>query len=220
MLLTLPWLQRYRFRRFMSQEMQRMRPPTALIANVPLERDISNALTSNRPGVHILWAPEGCGKTTHVREVCCRLIEEKKLSGVVFIRGAETDGTPNQWLSAALKDGLPGALVTDATSFATLIPPPPNAEELPPPVAIVIDQIENVRRTDSMNRLIKSLAEESVLAKTFIFLVITKDAAYARGLIEVNGRTKIRYIGDSSDYKWSQVQVDEWLKSASAEGHS
>jgi hypothetical protein len=53
----------------------------------------------------------------------------------------------------------------------------------PKQVAIGIDQLENLRHTDKLNRFIKSSAEESVLSKTFVIMVITRDPSYARGLV-------------------------------------
>lgn len=78
-------------------------------------------------------------------------------------------------------------------------------------MAIVIDQLENLRRTDQLNRFVKSLAEESILTKTFVVMAVTKDPSYARGLLELNGRTKIRSVGDATHYKWTESQVDQWI---------
>ncbi len=208
----------YRFNRLISQPVTRLRLTTRLIENIPLQSDIKSALTSDRCGVRVLWGPEGCGKSTHALDVCADLMENKKLRGVLYIPVTATDRTPTEWLSAAVSDGFPGTIVEDASSFAKLLSRHENVgPSLPIPVAIVIDQVENIRRTDSMNKLIKSLAEQSVLKKTFVVLVITKDPSYALGLLELNGRTKICAVGGgvgeaAMRYKWTNGQVDRWLQ--------
>lgn len=195
--------------------LKRLALTTALIENQPLRRDIESALLHEGCGVRILWGPEGCGKTTLALEVCHDLISRGKLAGALYLPMTATDNAnPIHWLREAVSDGFPGHIVRDPSSFAKLLTRHERAHgERRVPVVIVLDQVENMRRTDAMNAMIKSLAEQSVLTKTFVILVITKDPTYAIGLVDLNGRTKVRLVsGDSAPYKWTQSQVDAWLR--------
>lgn len=213
---TLPFIARYRFRCLYSKPIEHLRLNTKLVLNELLEEDLRKALTAKECGARVLWAPEGAGKTTYIRHVLRSLQKEGKIQGSIIITASQTDMSPSAWLQSMISDNLPGNLLRDGSTFSTLLNENPVYSYESPystitPVVIVIDQIENIRRTDEMNKLIKSLAEDASLRKTHNILIKTNNAAYARGLIEVNGRTKIRSIGDVGRYKWNETHISTWL---------
>lgn len=207
----------FRFKFLYKSPIIPMKSLTKIVENKPFTTDIEKGILDPNCGVKVLWAPEGSGKTTHVRLITNKLIQNNKLEGAIIIKATETDFTPLAWFSSSIKDLFyPVPIVLDASSINDLLENinSPQGILSPKRILIVIDQLENIRRTDKLNRLIKSLAEESVLSKKFTVLVITKDPAYARGLLELNGRTKIRPIckDDLQKYKWNEHQITQWIE--------
>ena len=213
---SLPFIARYRFRCLYNKPANLLRPNTKLVVNELLEEDLRKAFTAKGCGARVLWTPEGAGKTTYVCHILRSLQNEGKIRGSIVLTAEQTDMSPSAWLQSMVSDNLPGNLLRDGCTISTLLNEDPVYSYESPyspitPVVIVIDQIENIRRSDEMNKLIKSLAEDASLRKTYNILIITNNAAYARGLIELNARTKIRSIGDARRYKWNETHINNWL---------
>eukprot|EP01042_Synura_sphagnicola_P006713 gene6713-8587_t len=67
---------------------------------------------------------------------------------------------------------------------------------------------------ENAERVIRCMAEDSTLSKSYIVLVLTHNASNAYRMRDWNGRQKI-VIANNDDpmkYKWDENHVREWLK--------
>jgi hypothetical protein len=193
-----------------------------------LDQDLKAALTSVQCGVRVLWGPAGSGKTTYVRHVCNELMLANQLAGAIVLSATPlntTVTTPSMWLSYAMSDGWSEPILGDGRPISTLFTPKKivrydstSWKETQSRVAIVIDQVENLGIDDKMRRFIKSAAEDSVLHKTHVILLVTNDAVYAKGLVDINGGQKISLVGNPSEHKWGTEHIEKFIEAALAHG--
>jgi hypothetical protein len=197
--------------RFASQQRQEYcSPPSAKAHFQPFDR--SDALTAAlratmtsrycRPGVIVLAAPKGAGKTSRVRQVCHDLVDEKAIRGAVlldFSKGEDLDARDQFWATFGIGKN-PFML-----DIYDVIPRPTDDASSNARVIIILD---NVDSADSKSML--ALCHELMMASargghTPFFVVATcSDPVIATKVLNLNGGEKTRALG----YGWELVDGD------------
>jgi hypothetical protein len=179
-----------------------------------LRGDISNAITDGYGGVKLLWAPQGAGKTTTVRAICSRLLtEEGKIAGAIVIKPSdELTLTPASWFRRSLAD-IRGEIQKPGEFLSQLLGYKLNIGEKP--FVIVFDQFENVMTDENLRVFVKTLAEDSVLCKSYVVVIISSNPSKTITMWGWNGRQKITIIGGKlafARYKWNETDIDQWIR--------
>ena len=178
------------------------------IEQANLAADIKNCLTSRSGGVKVIWAPCGSGKSTTARSVLDAAFKRGEISGVIVLtppKGEFID--PDEWFRANL------ALF----GIETLRPEDQLSDMLDSPMerpfVFVFDQCDNFEFNSATKRLIKTLAEDSVLCKKYVVIALCSSAHKARVMWNWNGRYKITLCspGLQDAYKWSKREIVEWV---------
>eukprot|EP01038_Epipyxis_sp_PR26KG_P006833 gene6833-9355_t len=84
------------------------------------------------------------------------------------------------------------------------------------PFIVLIDQFDNFydeNRLYEFGKFVKNTAEKSSKQANFIMVVCVTSSTLAQNLICLNGRQKIRLVGDASKHKWGEDEVDKYLAS-------
>ena len=183
-----------------------------LILKKELANEIRLSIFDGSCGVKILWIPQGGGKSTTVREVVSNLQLENAIAGALIISPPDNNNIlPSEWFRQALVD-MRGPLLGDHEKLSKRLPAIRNGKLF----VFVLDQLENCQLNEDLKCFIKTLAEDSDRVKSYVIIAITSDAVMATTMWEWNGRQKITLMGDDgldfSTYKWSEVEVKEWLQ--------
>ena len=179
-----------------------------LILKEALVSDIETAVET-KCGVKILCTPMGSGKTTTVRYVLNSLLNKKKINGVKIMSAPDliNPKPPAFWFREALTDWR-GQILKPHEKLSDLLPDGCGSR-----FVFVIDQAENMVADEGARVFMKTLAEDSTLAKTYLTIVICSDAAKAKTMWEWNGRTKIVLMTRHSlkEYRWTSKDIETWL---------
>ena len=165
--------------------------------------------------MNILWAPEGAGKSTMVRKTCAKLKKEGIISGAIILRPPDGGNhiLPHRWIRSQLSDYF-GSLLLESEKLSDIIP----YDESARPVILVFDQMDNLPTDDNLKILIKTLAEDSTLFKSYSVILILSDASVTCTMREWNRREKIRVLSDYDvfRYKWDEKNINKWLEHSSS----
>jgi hypothetical protein len=144
--------------------------------------------------VKVIVAPPGSGKTTYIRGYVNTFINEHQ--GKVQLFGSELntmDDFYRRFCDIERKNDL--------------------FEVLPLKSVIVMDQIEHFRILPiDMENLILHLACESRRTADCNIVLVLSDIEMAKRVLALNGNDKIKQAGKSSDFKWNQEELDEFVK--------
>lgn len=159
-----------------------------------LENDLEFELEDGvrrQGGVRIVWSVGGAGKTTTIKHVLDKLINEKKISGVVFVTpSADKDASAAEWVESATTDFF-GPIITRRDKISDIL-----GVDVEKPFVIVLDQVEGTAaHAKGFEELVRSLAYDSDACKSYISLVVTSDVHLAEEVYLWNGGTKISFLG-------------------------
>ena len=126
-----------------------------------LEDDLRKVFSNPDGGVKIFWAPPGAGKTTTALRVCNECFKEKIIGGICVFRPPKNETKFADWLSSQSSDFI-GPLWKPEEALSDLLP------SLDKPIVIIIDQIDNCPLDKDTERVIRCLAEDSTLCKSYI----------------------------------------------------
>ncbi|RYG99455.1 hypothetical protein EON65_50275 [archaeon] len=161
-------------------------------------------------GVRIVWSVGGAGKTTTIRHMLDKMINEKKISGAVYITPSlDKDASAVEWLENATKD-IFGPIITRKDKISDIL-----GCNVDKPFVIVFDQVEGTAsRAKGFEELVRGLAYDSDSCKAYISLVVTSDVHLAEEVYLWNGGTKISFLGSHKpwEYKWTQTEAEAWIE--------
>ncbi len=146
-----------------------------------------------QPGVIVIAAPLGAGKTGRVRQVCHDLVEEKAIRGAVLVDFAKTQPLVNAnhhfWSKFGLTSNPHNLHIYD-------VMPPPAVAGSSARVVIILDNVD-FADPDSMLTLCKELMMASAASGHTQFLVVAtcKDPVRAQMILNLNGGEKTRALG-------------------------
>jgi hypothetical protein len=187
--------------RFASEQLQEYNSPPRDKAHFQ-PFDSSDALTAAlratltskycRPGVIVVAAPKGAGKTSRVRQVCHDLVDENAIRGAVlldFSKGVDVNARIHFWTKFGLGDN---PLMLD---IYDVIPRPTNAASSNAGVIIILDNIDSA---DSPSML--DLCQELMMASArgghtpFYVVATCRDPVTASRVLNLNGGEKTRAL--------------------------
>ena len=181
-----------------------------LVLQTSLAKHIETSISSNGGGVKIIWAPSGAGKTTTVRRVLKNLQAANKIRGAIVIKPPDSYVIPSTWFRSSLRDMF-GNLLNSNERLSEVLPKFDGR-----PFVFVLDQIDNAPMDEDMRVFMKTLAEDSVLTKTYAVLVLCSDAFNAKTMWEWNAQEKITMLNEvhgqsPAIYRWDKDDIEQWL---------
>jgi hypothetical protein len=174
-----------------------------------LAEDVRRCYISRTGGVKVIWAPAGSGKSTTVRHVLKAAYEQEAISGVIFLTPPRMEGTePDEWFRSQLSCfGHETLGIFDHLSDVLTAP-------IDCPYVIVFDQCDNLNFDSKTSVFMKTLAEDSVLSKSYVVIALCASAVKAKIMWGWNWRSKITLVGARRQqaYKWREAEIDQWIE--------
>jgi hypothetical protein len=188
-----------------------LNPDEKYVPNIRLVSDIVKAIESHHGGIHIIWEPQGAGKTTTLHKVLDELYQTGKISGIVSIAPpVEADEySPVVWYRNTFRDEL-GNVLKKGERLSKLLNGTVTSDK---PVVIVFDPLDDVKLTEDFDELTKDIARDSDRFKTYIVFYVYSNADMAKHMWNLNGRQKIDRLGSRNPvaYKWGTDEIDQWI---------
>ena len=163
-----------------------------------------------KPGVIVVAAPKGAGKTTRIRQVCYDLAKAGKVRGAVYVNFAtKANVFAHFWHSVA---GISDPKHTVNSIFAVI---PPHKGSSSKMVVLILDNVDDVNQEDLRglcNELMIASASMPDVAK-FLVVVTCSMPDVAAGLLQLNGGEKVRALGFGATlvYGDKNAPVGSWV---------
>lgn len=201
-------LVRWRFKREFRKPIEQFKlvRSDSYVNRKEFECGIQDAVLDDNCGVYVLWAPANFGKSCTARKVTLQLQNDDILTGAIGITCNETwkeNESLQKWLYSRLslpEEEYPKPLSDYIDSHQRIL--------------LIIDQFDKLMAHPRCEAFITSLAEDSVMRKTFtVMIMVTSDSHYNE-ILNWNGRQKIRplfSISDITKMKWNEKEFLELL---------
>lgn len=194
-------------------ELFKLQPHTSLWQNPRLVQPIARAMLATPPGVHVLHAGPGMGKSTALCTVLHELQYKGRVRGGIVWNGGHLP-TTRRGEPVALKLGawaknefqLPQEAYGD--TLVDLLPP---LDESGRRAIICIDQFDHyasVAQPIELESLVTHLAETAQLSDAFTAVLVVRDAATAKQVLDFNGGQKIGSVLDEDEpFEWTDEEL-------------
>ena len=191
-----------------------LKPPEVYTENRNFVEAVQKSILDPLCGIKVLWTPSGYGKSTYVRAVCSELQKQKKITGVIVLdaEGVKPSPTLTAWLAS--KIGAPKAHLTSWFNHISDLLPDRFDEK---PVLIVIDQFDHLHYANKVQSFVVSMAENSVLTKKYVVLLVVSNPDFASQILSWNGGEKIHSVDkDVLSFKWKEEHFEELWKAVAS----
>ena len=200
-----------RLKHLLQRPVSKLTNDPLFVQETSLGLDIERSIATKFDGVKVIWAPQGAGKTTTVRQVIRGLQASDKIRGAIIL-SPPTDHyeVPSKWFRSALQD-MTGNLLNGTEKLSQILPKIDGR-----PYVFVLDQIDQAPMDNDMRVFMTTLAEDSCLTKAYAVLAVCSDASVAKTTWDWNGREKIVLLSESLgrsavEYRWDENAIEQWL---------
>lgn len=170
--------------------------PVVTLNNIPYVENssamklIKNGFESKDGGIKVLYAPTGSGKTTCLAKLA---------------KAYQNQGKNVEFIScAATKLHLYECLSIPKMSYNL-------SEVIPDGSVIILDQMECPVYGDELKSMLREVAFDSRKIKNYVVIVSVSDKDIAEKILSLNGNDKFTALGDSEDFRWSEVHVTAYV---------
>ncbi len=194
------------------------------ISGCNLELNIKRGLEKllmkqGEPGVAVLLAPKGSGKSVCTDYVVKNMISEKFMSKGALRFTCTTDMLKEPSLYKIMMRHFEEQIVEGYPRLSNSLSESRTKKDCRP-VLLIIDQVENIKDHKEFKNFFEDLAKESVNNQEFNVLALCNDSDAATQILTVNGGSKVwavtsgdnEFFGPRYYLKWSQEHCEKLVK--------
>ena len=190
--------------------------PLETLVPHPVQNHLLAAINFPLCGLFVHWAVPGAGKTAYARFAARQAQQNGRLVGFFSASEIPRDMKNNQLAWLRREVGI-SPLVHEP--LARLLPPRPveykQSSHVPPPVSIVIDQIDHLRDLEDTRSFLVGLAEASRNYKLFNVTVCATAPEFAKEILLWNCGEKIHLVGAPGCGRWNEEHVRSFVNGIS-----
>ena len=208
-----PRVERAGIRRAIRQPLREVQlvPKDSYVPMAGVEKAVRASLYHDLCGVHLLPLPPNSGKTTVVKRLANKMLDEGDCSGVVYLdlehevqHWENIDQCSTSLAVARRLDVSYGNLYTHFESFR---------KQYGKPVVVIVDNADDILLASRFRQDLVSLATTSNNTRDFIVIMLLRRVEVANVVRSWNGNVKIHLVPRPSDLD-SLVPTDAELKDA------
>jgi hypothetical protein len=208
-----PRVERAGFRRAIRQPLREVQlvPKDSYVSIAGVEKAVRASLYHDLCGVHLLPLPPNSGKTTVVRRLANKMLDEGDCSGIVYL---DLEHEVQYWQNIdQCSTSLAVARCLDV-SYANLYPHFESFRtQYGKPVVVIVDNADDILLASRFRQDLVSMATTSNNTRDFIVMMLFRRVEVANVVRSWNGNVKIHLVPRPSDLD-SLVPTDAELKEA------
>jgi hypothetical protein len=163
----------------------------------------------------MLWGPRGSGKTSCTLHVCNKLLQDKRISGVVRCKCIPYYEIDNDAGTNWFNESIGAPALKRGRQISNSLLPKTDKRTYPEKIVFVFDQVDNIIPCTASEAILKAfdtyitnLAEDAQFCDTYTILMCSRNPFIAERIIRLNGGSKISHIGPYAlQHKWTDQQI-------------